>query len=58
MVMLSTSHAATTGMLAVLSYTAVAGGDMAAAVLYNVSWEWTLSLRGMGLGRGIRRGSM
>ena len=31
-VMLSTSHTATTGMLAVLSYTTVAGGDVAAAV--------------------------
>lgn len=30
--MLSTSHTATTGMLSMLSYTAVAGGDVAATV--------------------------
>jgi hypothetical protein len=36
-VMLTTGHTTTTGMLSVLSYTTVTGGDMPAAVMRNVS---------------------
>ena len=39
--MLSTSHTATTWMLAVFTDTTVAGGDVAAAVVWSVDGFWT-----------------
>jgi hypothetical protein len=43
-VMLSTSQTSTTGMLAMLSYTAVAGGDVAAAVWRVLAYILSISL--------------
>ncbi len=49
--MLSSSHTTSTGMLAMLSYTAVAGGDVTAAV-YMVLVDWqTQRLGGSEVGR-------
>lgn len=42
-VVLSTSHTATTGVLPVLADTSMAGGDVAAAVMVGCQWNWPLS---------------
>ena len=54
-VVLSSSHTASTGMLTVLSYTAVAGGDVAAAVWCGILAEgWRLCLGEVVLRNGVR----